>query len=171
MKRIVITGVENSGKTTLVKELAKRLNTPFILELCRENLEVLAGTETTSTLIELNKLQETLVQDILSSNDFVICDTAGLELEIWSKSKFDKEIKCETLVPVDLYFFCNTLPIWEEDPLRAFPKYEDRKQHELLFIDKYREMGKELILVPAITIEERVEFVVEQLKERNAFVW
>ena len=170
MKRIVITGVENSGKTTLGKELAKRLGLPFIPEMCRENQDVLKGTETPSTLIELNKLQETLAQDILSSNDLVICDTAGVELEIWSKSKFKEEIKCEAIVPVDIYFFCNTLPIWEEDPIRALPKHEDRKQHELLFIEKYREMGKDLIMVPTLTIDKRVEFVVGQLKERNAII-
>ena len=51
--RIVLTGVENSGKSTLIKPLSERFNWPYILELCRTNEDVLKGEETFKTMMEI----------------------------------------------------------------------------------------------------------------------
>ena len=111
--RIVITGVENSGKSTLIKPLAEKFNWPFILELCRENEAVLNGTETFETLKELHQLEENKFEEIVNSTSAngVFCDTAGLVLDLWAESVFGKRVTTKSSSrKIDLYLLGITCP-------------------------------------------------------------
>ena len=89
--RIVLTGVENSGKSTLIRPLSERFNWPYILELCRTNEEVLKGKETFKTMQEMHKLNEEEVVKLLSKTDAkgIFCDTGTLVLDLWSEIVFN----------------------------------------------------------------------------------
>ena len=50
--RIILSGIENSGKTTLAKTLAPILGYELIEEQCRFNSDVIKGEETSKTLLD-----------------------------------------------------------------------------------------------------------------------
>ena len=169
--RIVLTGVENSGKSTLIKPLAERFNWPYILELCRENKEVLHGEETFKTLQELNILNEKEVAKLLSHTNAkgIFCDTAILALDVWSELVFGKEVSADndqTESAVDLYLLCATLKEWEPDPIRLFPDYSNRVEVNELFREKLENRGLKYVFVPILPTEQRVDFIEQEIRSR-----
>ncbi|PCJ81769.1 MAG: hypothetical protein COA49_04500 [Bacteroidetes bacterium] len=170
--RVVLTGVENSGKSTLIKPLAKKLNWPYILELCRENEDVLNGNETFETLLNLHKLNESRVHELRVNTKSmgILCDTGPVVLDFWSKSVFgesifnyDHEI---TKIEVDLYLLCSTIEEWEMDPIRVIPDYNTRVQIHRRFRGRLQELNLPFIEVPVMSTSERVEFIEREIKKR-----
>ena len=170
--RIVLTGVENSGKSTLIKPLAERFNWPSILELSRENKAVLNGEETFKTLEELHALNEKLVVELLSNTDAkgIFCDTGILALDVWSEIVFGKEVsgnnKGTPDSDVDLYLLCETVKEWKPDPIRQIPDYNKRVEVNQLFLEKLEKRGLAYVYVPVLPVDERVAFVVKEMKSR-----
>jgi len=171
--RIVLTGVENSGKSTLIKPLAERFNWPYILELCRENEEVLHGEETFKTLQELHKVNENEVVKLLSHTNAkgIFCDTGILALDVWSELVFGKEVsedknQSASDSAVDLYLLCATVKEWEPDPIRLFPDYNKRVAVNALFREKLENRGLAYIFVPILPKEQRVDFIEQEIRSR-----
>lgn len=170
--RIVLTGVENSGKSTLIKPLAERFNWPYILELCRKNDEVLSGEETFNTLEELHKLNEEQVVELLSNTDAkgIFCDTGILDLDVWSELVFGKRVSVNNKdvsdSDVDLYLLCETVKEWEPDPIRLLPDYNKRVEVNELFRKKLESRGLEYVFVPILPIENRLDFIEKEMKSR-----
>jgi nicotinamide riboside kinase len=163
--RIVLTGVENSGKSTLIQPLAERFNWPYILELCRENEEVLHGEETFKTLQELHK--------VLSHTNAkgIFCDTGILALDVWSELVFGKEVSEDNIqsnsdAEVDLYLLCETVKEWEPDPIRLFPDYNKRVEVNELFREKLVSRGLAYVFVPILPLEQRVDFIEQEIRSR-----
>jgi nicotinamide riboside kinase len=171
--RIVLTGVENSGKSTLIKPLAEQFNWPYILELCRENEEVLHGEEKFKTLQELHKLNEKEVAKVLSHTNAkgIFCDTGILALDVWSELVFGKEVsehnnQSNSDSAVDLYLLCATVKEWEPDPIRLFPDYNKRVEVNELFREKLEKRGLAYVFVPMLPLEQRVDFIEQEIRSR-----
>lgn len=120
--KIVITGPECIGKTTLSLALAKHYDTHVVSEYARTYLaNKLDDPYTQDDLLMIAKGTHTK-QKLVAKRDLLICDTAMLVMFIWSKAKFGSvhpEInQMLDSDPVDLYI----LPDWDipfvEDPLR-----------------------------------------------------
>ena len=166
--RIVITGVENSGKSTLIQPLAEKFNWPFVLELSRENVEVLNGTETFETLQELHRLEERSCEEIINSTSAkgVFCDTAGLSLDLWAESVFGKSVTTKSSSKnIDLYLLCETIEKWENDPLRLIPNYQVRIEKNNEFRASLELEKAAYIYIPVMPVVERVEFAERKIKE------
>lgn len=164
--KVTLTGVENSGKTTLAKQLAQELGWPLVLEKCRENEHVINGEETPETLLEIHANQEKSVKNHMDSGvKGVICDTGGIELEVWSEEKFGEKIDCKEVIATDLFIYCKTLPRWQADPLRLMPHYMDRTMHELKFDAKLAQKGIGVLVLEAMDTELRLDLAVKQIKE------
>lgn len=168
---IVLTGVENSGKSTLIKPLAERFNWPYILELSRKNEEVLHGKETFKTLQELHKINEIEVAKLLSHTNAkgILCDTGILALDVWSELVFGKEVsednnQTTSDSPVDLYLLCATAKEWEPDPMRVFPEYNKRVEVNELFREKLENRGLAYIFVPILPLKQRVDFIEQEIR-------
>jgi nicotinamide riboside kinase len=171
--RIVLTGVENSGKSTLIQPLAERFSWPYILELCRENEEVLHGEETFKTLQELHKLNEKEVAKVLSHTNAkgIFCDTGILALDVWSELVFGKEVSGDNIQSnsdseVDLYLLCETVKEWEPDPIRLFPDYNKRVEVNKLFLEKLKKRGLAYVFVPMLPLEQRLGFIEQEIRSR-----
>ena len=171
--RIVLTGVENSGKSTLIQPLAERFNWPYILELCRENEDVLHGEETFKTLQQLHKLNEKEVAKLLSHTNAkgIFCDTGILALDVWSELVFGKEVSGDNIqsnsdAEVDLYLLCETVKEWEPDPIRLFPDYNKRVEVNKLFLEKLKKRGLAYVFVPILPLEQRVAFIEQEIRSR-----
>ena len=164
--RIVFSGIENSGKSTLSRAIASELGFEFIEEQCRYNKAVIEGVETPETLIEINSLQESMALESMNGSvNGVVCDTSSMELRMWSKIKFECDINCPIEVPIDLNFLCQTLEDFEEDPLRQMPDYADRVEHELEFIEFLKSEDIKVKILQPSTLEERKKRVISQIKK------
>jgi len=170
--RVVLTGVENSGKSSLIKPLAKKLNWPYILELCREDENVLNGRETFETLLNLHNNNESRVKALMehTKSDGIICDTGPIVLDIWSKSVFGESIfkyDCEiTKTKVDLYLLCATVEMWEADPIRLVPDYAKRVKINNRFRSRLQDIGLPFVEVPVMSIDKRVDLIEREIKNR-----
>ena len=154
MLKIILTGSESSGKTTLARQLAKYFNMPLVEEYARAFFE---KKETPQYLQEdLMKIAKGQINDELrmmndespithDSLPILICDTDLLTLKIWSNEVFGNcSLELIQLIDSQLislsspianhqstitsyYFLCSPEGVdWADDPLRENPHDRDR---------------------------------------------
>ena len=121
MHKIIVTGPESSGKTTLCKALSAHFKIPFIEEYAREFLDELGRDYKKDDLLKIAKGQ------LKSEENTKLLDTDLITIKIWSEYKYgicDKWIieqierqKSENR----FYLLCTPDIPWEADPLRENP--------------------------------------------------
>jgi len=121
MLKIIITGPESSGKTTLCKELSKHFKIPFTKEFARDYLTNLDKDYAQNDLSEIAKGQ------LASEHNFQLLDTDLITIKIWSEYKYSN---CEKWILDTIekqktekrfYLLCKPDIHWEADPLRENP--------------------------------------------------
>ncbi|MBK6774625.1 MAG: ATP-binding protein [Flavobacteriales bacterium] len=133
MKKIVVTGPESSGKTTLTLALGDSLRAVVVNEVAREYIDELDRPYAESDLLVIAKAQLEL-EDALSSaagpDGRIICDTELLTIRIWSEEKYGR---CEPWIVeqterrhYDHWLLCKPDIPWEPDPQRENPLDRDR---------------------------------------------
>lgn len=144
MQKIIFTGPESSGKTTLSKWYAKHIGSTYIPEFARLYLEALNRSYTAEDLKLIAKGQFELMESKLQSNKPVVCDTGMLVIKIWAALKFDIQIDLvDSSLAEDLdslYILCKPDIPWEPDPLR-----EDEHNRDWLF-EYYEDLLQKLNL-------------------------
>jgi len=119
--KIIITGPESSGKTTLCKALSQHFNLPFSKEHAREYLDALNGDYNQDDLLKIAKGQ------LKSEQNTQLLDTDLITIKIWSKYKYgscDKWILSQIEKQKSenrFYLLCKPDIPWEVDPLRENP--------------------------------------------------
>jgi len=126
MKKVIVTGPESTGKTTLSKQLSAHFGIPFRPEFAREYLQIANGVYDRIDL-KIIAQQQNEMDEEWAKNDypFLILDTSFLVLKIWSTYKFGK---CNSFIlkglekeQDSLFLLCGTDIEWEFDPLRENP--------------------------------------------------
>ena len=123
MKKIILTGPESSGKTTLAKALSSALNVAWVPEYARQYLTEKNGNYHYDDLrkIAQGQLEMEVRFSTLKSN-YLILDTSMLVLKIWSETKYRKAdpyiLNRLELEKKAIYILCNPDIPWEADPLR-----------------------------------------------------
>ncbi len=121
MLKIIVTGPESSGKSTLCKELSKHFKIPFTKEFAREYLDVLNRDYNQDDLLKIAKGQ------LASEHNFQLLDTDLITIKIWSEYKYGN---CEKWILDTIekqktekrfYLLCKPDIHWEADPLRENP--------------------------------------------------
>lgn len=129
-KKIVITGPESSGKTTLAELLSKEYHSLFIQEYARKYLEQLNRSYELNDVLIMAKEQLRLEQN--SAAKLTILDTDLTVFAIWIKEKYGQEIDWINdhlkSSATKIYFLCDIDIPWQEDKLREHPNIEDRKR-------------------------------------------
>ncbi len=124
MIKIIVTGPESSGKTTLCKSLSEHFNIPFTEEYAREYLNKQNGKYTQSDLRRIAKGQ--LLKE-KKEEELLICDTDLITIKIWSNYKYGN---CNNWILEQIekqktenrfYLLCKPDIPWESDPLRENP--------------------------------------------------
>ena len=161
MKKIVITGPESSGKTSLAHRLAVDFGISRVEEYARQYLNENGLEYEEIDLLKIAKGQWMAEKnEAVNEPDYLICDTDLLTIKIWSAEKYGQVhpwILERVGKGVDLYLLIRpTLP-WEADPQRAHP--EDR---ERLF-NIYKKELKEL-QIPYVIIDPTKKDFYEQVK-------
>lgn len=132
-RRVVVTGVECSGKTSFSFLLAQQLGWAWAPEAARTHPDVLSGRVTEETFDDLHEQQtQAAARARAEGAPGVICDTGDLVLRMWSEAVL--EFSWHPLMPpnpsVDLHILCPVLETWDPDPLRTMPRLEDRQRLE-----------------------------------------
>ena len=154
MLKIILTGPESCGKTTLARQLATHFNALLVEEFVREFFEKKGTTQ-----YEEADLKEIAIGQIKAENEvekaflktfsrkksakmpeFFICDTDVLTIKIWSEEKYGRcdelilgslqgflRLKTSNVKLQTIYLLCSPEGIeWEADPLRENPNDRDR---------------------------------------------
>ena len=124
--KVVITGAESSGKTTLFNSLEDFYNIKGAKEYAREYLSKIDREYFKSDLCSIAQGQIKYEFDAKDSfPNLVLCDSDVLTIKIWSNYKYgdcDKEIlELLSSFPADLYLLLSPDIPWEDDPLRENP--------------------------------------------------
>lgn len=160
MKKIVFTGPECSGKTTLCKSVADYLQINWVAEYARSYLNDLNRPYEEEDLLKIAKGQ-VQQEKIVAENEttFLLCDTSLLVLKIWSDYKYNR---CHPFIleslqkdTTDLYFLCSPDIPWEEDPLREHP--QQRQQLFSIYESALIAMKKPYIILEGEKIKRKEE--------------
>ncbi|WKN41810.1 ATP-binding protein [Tunicatimonas pelagia] len=130
MIKIVTTGPESSGKTTLAKALAECYQVAWVPEYARDYLNGLDQDYQEKDLLEIAKGQIQREDEAAKNKpDLLICDTSLIVIKIWSEYRYGR---CHPWIleqveqrSVDLYLLCSPDIPWEADPLRENPTDRD----------------------------------------------
>tara|TARA_B100001250_G_scaffold293319_1_gene254966 strand:+ start:512 stop:1021 length:510 start_codon:yes stop_codon:yes gene_type:complete len=148
MIKVVLTGPECSGKTTLSESIATKLCAPLVQEYAREYLNNLKRDYCYADLLKIAKGQVELEKKTIDNNPhakLIICDTNIQVLKMWSQIKYSK---CDPFILHNqdihsFYILCSPEFTWEHDPLRENPNnrmalfkkyYQDLQQEKYNFI-------------------------------------
>lgn len=131
IKKIVITGPESSGKSTLSQQLANHYTTQCVPEFARSYLEQLDRPYQQGDLLSIAQGQSALEdREKPKASQYLFCDT-GLEvIKIWSLFKYgdvdQRLIQMLDKRHYDFYLLCKPDLNWSPDPLRETPELKDR---------------------------------------------
>ena len=148
MLKIIITGPESSGKTTLCKILANHFKIPFSEEYARKYLTKLDRKYTQKDLSRIANKQLQFEQDKR------ILDTDLITIKIWSNYKYGN---CDNWILQQIqkqtskerfYLLCKPDIPWEADPKRENPNDREelfeiyKKETEIFGYDYFVVEGK-----------------------------
>jgi NadR type nicotinamide-nucleotide adenylyltransferase len=123
MLKVVVTGPESSGKTTLTQSLAAHYRVPWVAEYARAYISQLSRPYQEADLLRI--AQEQVRREDATAQakpSLLICDTSLLVLRIWSYYRYGR---CHPWIeqqlaqrPVDHYLLCSPDLPWQPDPQR-----------------------------------------------------
>ncbi len=136
--KIVVTGPECSGKTTLCTSLAQRYKAKMIPEFSREYLKNIGTNYNSQDVLMIGKTQSGLNTKGSFGQNICFCDTDVLSSLIWMEEKFlnyQSGLQQNWLQNLpDFYLLCYPDLSWEFDPLRENPM--DRERLFKLYLKK-----------------------------------
>lgn len=128
--KIVCTGPECSGKTTLSKEISKYFGFGWVQEMARPYLDIRSNHYTFNSLMEIANLQWWEEKYISENYKNICCDTDALTIVLWSLEKYDKYQPYLLDRWIDskpeMYLLCAPDIPWEYDPQRENPDDRER---------------------------------------------
>ena len=143
MQKVIFTGPESSGKTTMSKWYAEQVYGIYVPEFARMYFQ--AGNENYD-LNDLQKIGRGQLALLESADQFerqAVCDTGMLVIKIWAELKFGAQLEfVDNSIVQDnlaLYILCKPDIPWEPDPLIE----DEHSRHELfehykMLLNKYQ---------------------------------
>ena len=166
MKKIIITGPESTGKSTLAKNLSNYLKEPFVPEFARYFLPTLKDPYVESTLLNIAVGQNYWHQMYgAKARNMLICDTGVEAVDIWFQYRFGyinpqiRDLFKED--NVSFYLLCKPDIPWEYDPLRETPN----RRPEIFdsFISLLEQFDKKYFMVEGQLEEERLHMALKPI--------
>ena len=141
MIKVIVTGPESSGKTTLCQSLAEHYRVPWLPEYARTYLEQLDRAYQEEDLLRIAE-EQVAQEDQLAQQKppLLVCDTSLLVIKIWGNYRYGR---CHPWIeqqlaqrPVDYYLLCRPDIPWQPDPQRENP--DDRDELFVLYQNAFR---------------------------------
>ena len=158
MAKIIVTGPESCGKTTLSQALSNHFRIPFLKEYAREYLQELGRDYSQEDLITIAKKQLEFEQDIQ------LLDTDLITIKIWSNYKYgscDKWIleQIETQKSEKrFYLLCSPDIPWQADKQRENPN--NREELFEIYKQELDDLEYNYFIVKG---EERIQKSIEKI--------
>ncbi len=142
--KIIVTGAESTGKTTLAQELSRAVGYGYLAEYSRSYLSALDRPYVYEDLLRIAQGQlRSEVEAMHQTRIGLICDTSLIVMKVWSLYKYGEVDPwiVESIERQDWTAFI--LPHWdipyEEDPLRENP--DERHLLYELYLAELEEMA------------------------------
>ena len=152
MRKIVITGAECSGKSTLTEDLAKHYGVPWVPEMARLYLDGLYRPYDESDLLKIAELQLTTEDERQSESPrapLLVCDTDAITIRIWGEEKYGRSdawiVQQTEERPYDLWLLCRPDIPWVYDPQRENP--HDRDRLFAVYEKTLKALGKQYVII------------------------
>ena len=168
----VITGAPCSGKTAVIREL-EQLGYPVVHEVARAYIDERLKTGETIDQIKSDilsferhilykkiEIEQSLQKDALIFLDRAVPDSIGYY--ILEGLDPDDPIQKSRLLRYKKIFFFERIP-FEKDPVRSEDD-EIASRLDGLLKESYRALGYDMIIVPHMTVNERVRFILKHVK-------
>jgi len=145
MLKIIITGPESSGKTTLCKALSKHFNISFAKEFARHYINSLERGYTQNDLVSIAKGQ------LECEFNYDLLDTDLITIKIWSEYKYGS---CDKWILTQIekqksekrfYLLCKPDIPWQTDNQRENPN--DREALFEIYKEKLDDLGHKYFIV------------------------
>ncbi|MBT7896427.1 MAG: ATP-binding protein [Flavobacteriales bacterium] len=165
MNKIIITGPESSGKTTLSNDLKKYFNTNLVTEYAREYIDKLNSKYNYEDLLKIAK-QQLKNENKTQLTTPLICDTDLITIKIWSEYKYSK---CDTWILQHIkkqknesrfYLLCKPDLEWKYDPQRE--NQFDRKAVFDIYIDELEALNHQYFVINS---HDRLNKAIKALKK------
>ena len=143
--KIIITGPESSGKTTLCQQLSNHFNIPFTQEFARLYIDSLDRDYIINDLLSIAK------QQLKSEFNSQLLDTDLITIKIWSKYKYggcDKWILTQIekqKTEKRFYLLCKPDIFWQPDKQRENPN--DREALFKIYKQELENLGHDYFIV------------------------
>lgn len=168
MQKIVFTGPESTGKSTLSAFLAQAMDIPWVPEYARVYLEELDRSYVEDDILHIAQGQVRWEKErSQEASALLSCDTALLVPKIWSEFKYKrvhpwitKELYSRK---EDFYFLCDVDLPWEYDPLREHP--HQRSELFELYQKELEQMGVRYVVLSG-SLEERKQAMLLHIQEK-----
>jgi len=188
--KIVITGPESSGKTTLAAALAAALHTRYVPEFARTYLAHLGRPYERKDLkaIRLGQFawedwyENVMMREcdeVMMARPTLVCDTDWTVIHVWERYKFgvwgsefevpsatartsNPELRTPNFKLQTPYFLCSPDIPWQPDPLREHP--EERDVLFGMYEKLLRDIGAQYIVVSG-SPEQRLRVALAAVEE------
>ncbi|HEY9787321.1 MAG TPA: ATP-binding protein, partial [Candidatus Obscuribacterales bacterium] len=172
--RIVITGGPSVGKTTIVSLLAQRgfkIVHEFATEIIREGV-YLPWVDRSSFQNEVLRRQLKAEQALQGYDDLVFLDRGLFDGEayyIYDKIEIPPVFAALDASQYSLAFLVEELPFFVKDEVRR-ENLEFTRQISIILEHCYASRNVEVVRVPAMSPEQRVDFVLEEIEMRRGLI-
>ena len=152
LHKIIITGPESSGKTTLCEQLSNHFNIPFIKEFARSYIDNLDRSYILGDLLSIAKEQ------LKSELNSQLLDTDLITIKIWSEYKYGRCNKWildqieKQKIEKRFYLICKPDLTWQADKQRENPN--DREELFEIYKLELNDLGHKYFIVEG---EDRTE--------------
>jgi len=156
MLKIIVTGPESSGKTTLCKEMSNQFNIPFTTEYAREYLKNKGVNYNQSDLLEIANGQ--FISEGGLNQQLSLQDTDLITIKIWSEYKYGN---CDNWILEQIakqksenrfYLLCKPDIPWKADPLRENPT--NREELFAIYKEELEKLKHNYVIIEG---EERIK--------------
>ena len=170
LKRIVITGAESTGKSTLSKQLADSYQAVFIPEYARGYIESLNRAYNYDDLVTIAKMQIKRENEALKkANNFLFIDTGLIITKVWFQEVFNKYPSWLNKAIIDylpdFYLICKSDLAWESDSVRENGTDEQRNYLTNRYIQEIESCNAKYHIVSG-QAEQRLENAINYINRQ-----
>lgn len=137
MKKIVITGPESTGKSTLTLGLAKHFNAFAVNEYARNYIENLNRKYIFDDVVHIAKTQIKQLNADYNKNNIVFFDTGLIITKVWFEKVFGNvpDFVCRAIenIHIDMWLLCYPDLEWKADKVR-----ENGGENRLILFNEYK---------------------------------